>query len=70
MDQPRYRTALAVFEAETLRARIRMEGMKAANRQHKLQKGTQLPYGPEDFARIERDLSEAQEAILADIAGT
>lgn len=69
MDQPRDRTALAVFEAATLCARIRMEGMKAANRQHKLQKGTQLPHGPADFAGIERALIEAQEAFLAGIAG-
>jgi len=69
MDQPRYRTALAVFEAATLRARIRMEGLKAANRQRKLQGGKKLPHLSEDYAQIERDLIEAQEAFLADIAG-
>lgn len=63
----RARAAIADFEAATLLARIRMEGMKAANRQHKLAKGTVLPYKREDFEAVEAELIAAQERFQQEL---
>jgi hypothetical protein len=66
-DNVRARAAIADFEAATLLARMRMEGMKAANRQHKLEKGTTLPFRRMEFAAVEAELIAAQERFRAEV---
>lgn len=67
LDDLRARAAIADFEAATLLARMQMEGLKAANRQHKLEKGTALPFQREAFAAVEAELIAAQARFRAEI---
>ncbi len=55
----RQRACIARLEAETLRVRIRIEGMKAVNRQRKLEGQKTLRHLDDDYRALEASIASA-----------
>lgn len=60
-----HRAHIALLEAETLRVRVRMEGMKAVNRQRKLSGQKTLAHLDADYRSLEANIVSAMAAFLA-----